>query len=192
MAVHLSAVLCLNQGRTDRAPNVCVTVASCLTLALSLMGLLGDSWGCLDLYVLSLCLFSWQDSLWRVFPVPGWIVGVGWTPYLTASQPSHKASRKGFLDTSAEVKPQVLFLQIAELPGSVSRTGAWRLSSTSEPSLGERARARSWQCQHPQQDGLHSWPLSLPWHLPHRKDEAAQTDSALSWSQPGSMTANLG
>lgn len=116
MTLRLPAVLCTEPGRGGcRITTMCAIVAS--YLALSLMGPSSSgSWGCTARtqrdYYFSLPL-SWQDSLWGVCPVLGWInaeAGCGLNTLLIASQPSHRAARKRFLYTSAEVKPQMLFL----------------------------------------------------------------------------------
>lgn len=123
----LTFVLCpLHGPGTDRhrIPTTCVIVASFSALALSLMGPSGDSWGCTAKTRMPFSSpFSpgrtpSDESSQRLAGSMLSGCGVGWIPYLATSQPSHKAVRNGFLDTSAEVKPQVLFLQIAELPGS--------------------------------------------------------------------------
>lgn len=121
----MTTYVCTEPGRDGhRVTTMCATVASYLVLALSLMGPSRGSWGCTvgtqrD-YHFPLPL-SWQDSLCGVCPVLGWInaeAGCGLDTLLTASQPSHRAARKRFLYTSAEAKPQMLFPQIVEVPGS--------------------------------------------------------------------------
>lgn len=170
---------------------------SYLVLALSLMGPSSSSWGCTARtqrdYHFPLPL-SWQDSLCGVCPMLGWInaeTGCGLDTLLTASQPSHRAARKRFLYTCVEVKPQMLFLQIVEVPGSdcLHRCLEASLSLGTQPEGEIPSQELAVPAQ--KQGRLHSWPLSLPWLPLHRKVEADQTGSALSISQPRSMATNL-
>lgn len=73
--------------------------------------------------IISLCLSSWQDSLCGICTVPGWInaeagCGLDTRPHGFPAQPQGSQEEIDSCTLLQRLSPIVMFLQIAEVPGS--------------------------------------------------------------------------
>lgn len=73
---------------------------------------------------------------------------VGWIPYSQLPSPATGQPGRDSSTLVWRLSPKCCFCRSSKCLAQTVCTGAWRPASASEPSLRERSRARSWQCQH--------------------------------------------